>query len=210
MSPLLDWIEATPLVQKISLVGLTTIFLGIGFYWLVAEPIMEETDKLEGEIQILDQQIASYSQSEKQYIKVKEKLAQWKAMVSRQEERLGLEVSMSQVLSDMSHMAQETGILLTLWKSDDQKPEASKPFKANHLLLHVEGGYHNVARFLEQVQYLSKTMGVVALSMHRASAVDGRPTIQGVMDLMGYEGTSQELAVHSQRFGNAPWNESKS
>ncbi len=194
MSRLLEWFEVTPFVQKVALVGLFLGIFGVGFYWLIAEPLVVEIDTLVGELRILDRTLELDSQSESQFVNAQKKFSQWKSIVSRQEERLGLEVPMSQVLSDMSSIAQETGIILTLWKPKNRGSESSNQVHATYLHIQVEGGYHHVAQFLEHMQYLSKTMGVTALRMHRDDTGDGIPTVRAIIDLMGYSGNVQVLA----------------
>ena len=147
----------------------------------MAEPLVVEIDILAGELQTLDRKLKLETQSEGQLGKAQKKISQWQSIVSRQEERLGLEVPMSQVL------AQETGIILTLWKPKKPGSESSGQVHATYLQLQVEGGYRHVAQFLEHMQYLSKAMGVTALRMHRDDTGDGIPTVRAIIDLMGYD-----------------------
>ena len=194
MSRLLEWFEVTPFVQKVSLVGLFLAISGVGFYWLIAEPLVVEIDTLVGELRILDHTLKLETQSENQLGTVQKEFLQWQSIVSRQEERLGLDVPMSQVLSDMSSIAQETGIILTLWKPKKRDIESSSQVHATYLQLQVEGGYHHVAQFLEHMQYLSKTMGVTSLTMHCDDTDDGIPMVRAIIDLMGYSRNVQTLA----------------
>lgn len=194
MSRLLEWFKVTPFVQKVSLLALFLVIFGVGFYWLMAEPLVVEIDILAGELQTLDRKLKLETQSEGQLGKAKKEISQWQSIVSRQEERLGLEVPMSQVLNDMSSIAQETGIILTLWKPKKPGSESSGQVRATYLQLQVEGGYHHVAQFLEHMQYLSKAMGVTALRMHSDNTGDGIPAVRAIIDLMGYGRNVQTLA----------------
>ncbi len=197
MSRLLEWFEVTSFVQKVLLVGLFLGMSGLGFYVLIVDPLSVEIEILVGELQTLDRKLKLGTQSESQVDQAQEEFSQWQFIVSRQEARLGLKVPMSQVLSDMSRIAQKTGIILTLWKPNEGDLETSNQMKVRHLQLHVEGGYHHVAQFLDHMQFLTKTMGVMALSMHRADTGEGIPTIQAIVDLMGYDGNGQTLADNS-------------
>jgi Tfp pilus assembly protein PilO len=194
MSRLLEWFEVTPFVQKVSLLGLFLVIFGMGFYWLMAEPLVVEIDILVGELQTLDRKLKLETQSESQLGQAQKEISQWQSIVSRQEERLGLEVPMSQVLSDMSSIAQETGITLTLWKPKKRSSDSSGQVHATYLQLQVEGGYHHLAQFLEHIQYLSKARGVTALRMYSDDTGDGIPTVRAIIDLMGYGRNVQTLA----------------
>ena len=193
MSRLLEWFDATPLIQKVACFGLLFVLFGSGFYWIVVEPLIDQTEKLKVELQDLDGKLRIYLQSEERFRKASEDLSNWESLVSRQEERLGLEVPMSQVFSDMSSMAQDTGILFTLWKPDLPNPESLEGRQQRHLQIHVEGGYHAMARFLDQTQYLSKSMGVTAFKMHRVGTGDGTPRIRATFEFVGYEGRAQTI-----------------
>ncbi len=194
MSRLLEWVEVTPFGQKVSLVGLFLVIVGAGFYLEIADPLMKETETLERELHDLDRKLKLSAQSEPRYVQAQEIVSQWESLVLQQEERLGLEVPMSQVLWEMSNIAQETGIMLTLWKPDGRNREPLNHAATRHLQLHLEGGYHDVARFLEQTQYLSKTMGATGLTMHRVETDEGIPAIRAVVDCIGYERADQTIA----------------
>lgn len=194
MSRLLEWFDVTPMVQKVSLVGLLLVLCGVGFYWVIAEPLIEQVDGVRRDIQDLEAKVNRYSRSDDQYRQAKEKLSRLEFSVSRQKERLGLEVSMSQVLSDMSRIAEEAGIVLTLWKPDRQEGVVLNQYVTRHLQLHIEGGYHNVARFLEHTQHLSKMMGVAALTMEHGDTGDGGFPVRTTVNFVGYDGNVQTLA----------------
>jgi len=195
MSRLLEWLEVTPLVQKVSLLGLFMVLCGVGFYWVIAEPLIEQVDGVRRDIQDLEAKVNRYSRSDDQYRQAKEKLSRLESLVSRQQERLGLEVPMSQVLSDMSHIAEEAGIILTLWKPDRQKGVDRNQNVARHLQLHIEGGYHKVARFLEHTQHLSKMMGVASLTMVHGDTEDGGSPVRATVNFVGYDGGVRTLAI---------------
>jgi Tfp pilus assembly protein PilO len=163
------------------------ILIGMGFYGWVAAPLIEETDVLVVELRSLDQQLQLYQETEEQFLHLKEQVTKWESQVLRQEEDLGLEVPMNQVLSDMSLMAQKTGVSLVLWKPDEPNSPSLKQKRLRQLQLHIEGGYHNVARFLDQTQYLDKTLGVTMLKMQNVSTGLGRLTLQTIVSFVGYE-----------------------
>ena len=100
----------------------------------------------------------------------------------------------------MSSIAQETGVILTLWKPDAPNINSLKRTLARGLQLHIEGGYHNLARFLDQTQYLSKTMGVTSLTMRGKRSELGEFTIQATLTFMGYERNVQSMATNFHRF----------
>lgn len=196
MSRLLNWLDVTPMVQKISLLGLIIVLCGLGFYWVVAEPLLAEVDGVKLEIHDLEEKVSFFARSDSKFGQTKAELSRWESIVSRQTERLGLDVSMSQVLSDMSNIAEEAGIILTLWKPDQQeRADVNQPV-VRHLQLHIEGGYHHVAQFLDRTQYLSKMMGVFALTMDGSNSGDNNSTVRTTIDFVGYELQSPTLANH--------------
>lgn len=198
MAPLLEWFEVTPLFQKISLVFLCVAIVAIGFYGIVAEPIMSETEEIVRDVQTLESKMQRYQESESEYPHVQEKFLRWESIVAQQEATLGLDVPMNQVLSDMSRIAQETGIILSLWKPGELRVDLSKSVGVRHLQLQIEGGYHQLAHFLEQTQFLNKKLGITAFLMEKAVSDDGRQAIHAVVDFMGYESVTQATAIYSE------------
>lgn len=196
MSRLLEWLDVTPMVQKISLLGLVLVLCGVGFYWVIAEPLMAQIDGVKRDIQDLDAKVQHYAQSDGQLAQAQKEFFRWKSNVSQQRERLGLDVSMSQVLSDMAKIAEEAEIILTLWKTDQPERVEGPQGVARRLQLEIEGGYHNVARFLERTQYLSKMMGVTTLTMDRVETGAGNAPVRATVDFVGYERKPQALANH--------------
>jgi Tfp pilus assembly protein PilO len=198
MASLLEWFEVTPLRQKASLVGLLMILWGGVFYGWIAQPMMEERERLALRLQSLDRKIKMLSRTEDQYLAAQGELSQWKSLVNQHEARLGLDVPMSQVLSEMSNISQETGVNVTLWKPGESQENSLPDMKEQRLQLHVEGGFHHVARFLDHMQGLSKPMGVTTLSMHSADNANGIPMVLTTIDFIGYEGAAHTLADNSQ------------
>jgi len=196
MSRLLEWFDVTSMVQKASLLGLFMALCGVGFYWMVAEPLVAQVDSVKMEIHDLEEKLHLYARSDGQFGQTKEELSRWESLVSRQTARLGLDVPMSQVLSDMSNIAEEAGIILTLWKPDQQERGDVNQRVVRHLQLHIEGGYHHVAQFLDRTQYLSKMMGVLTLTMDRGDSGDKNSTVRATIDFVGYEANSPTLANH--------------
>ncbi len=202
MSRLLEWLDVTPMVQKVSLLGLIIVLCGVGFYWVVAEPLWAQVDGVKLEIHDLEEKLSLYARSESKFGQTKAELSRWESIVSRQTARLGLDVSMSQVLSDMSNIAEEAGIILTLWKPDQQERANVNQPVIRHLQLHIEGGYHHVAQFLDRAQYLSKMMGVFALTMHRGNSDDNNSTVRTTIDFVGYESQSPILANQNKELAS--------
>lgn len=193
MSRLLEWVEVTPIHQKVLLVGLFLGLLGVGLYGVIVEPLAAEIKILRGELQALDRKLKLDTPSTNRVSDAQGELSQWTLIVSQQESRLGLDVPMSQVLSDVSHIADQTGILLSLWKPKHGVFEPSSQLNIRYLRLHLEGGYHHIAQFLNHMQFLPKVMGVVALTMDRIETSSGAPAIRAVVDLMGYDGNDQTV-----------------
>lgn len=202
MSHLLEWLEVTPMVQKVTLLGLFMLLCGGGFHWVIAQPLIDQAEGVRREIQDLEVKLKLYARSGGQYENAKEELSQWESIVSKQGKRLGLDVPMSQVLSDMSNIAEETGLILTLWKPDQPDRVDSNQTAIRHLQLQIEGGYHNVARFLDHTQYLSKMMGVVGLTMDRGDMSNGISTVRTTIDFVGYEGKFRTTVNNWKAFVN--------
>lgn len=193
MSRLLEWVEVTPIHQKVLLVGLFLGLLGVGLYGVVVEPLAAEIEILRGELQSLDRELKLDTPSLNRVSDAQGELSQLTLIVSQQESRLGLGVPMSQVLADVSHIADQTGIVLSLWKPNHGAFEPSSQLNVRYLQLHLEGGYHQIAQFLNHMQFLPKVMGVVELSMDRIDTSSGAPSIRAVVDLMGYDGNDQTV-----------------
>ena len=202
MSRLLEWLDVTPMVQKVFLLGLIIVLCGVGFYWVIAEPLLAQVDGVKLEIHDLEKKLSHYARSDSKFGKTKAELSRWESIVSRQTARLGLDVSMSQVLSDMSNIAEEAGIILTLWKPDQQQRDDVNQPVVRHLQLHIEGGYHQVAQFLGRIQYLSKMMGVFALTMDRGNSGDNNSTLRTTIDFVGYESQAPTLANHHKELAS--------
>ncbi|MDT7043820.1 hypothetical protein [Candidatus Nitronereus thalassa] len=197
MSGLLEWCEFTPLKQKISLVILVLVLWGGMCYGLIVQPMMKEQEELVLKVQGLEITISKFSRFERQYLAAQEELSQWTSIANLQEASLGLEVPMSQVLSEMSNMSQKTLVNVTLWKPVESKVHSGTDLKEQRLRLHVEGGFHHVARFLDHMQDLSKAMGITAMLMHSADSTSGTPTIQTIIDFIGFKGAGRTLAGNS-------------
>jgi len=105
--------------------------------------------------------------------------------------------------SEIMRIANEFGLALTFWKPEDLIQESPGQFVKVPVQVRVEGGYHQVAQFLESVLTRPWVLEVTTLTMARNSGIGETSTLWTSFRLIGVEAFSlhdfQRLAEHQDR-----------
>jgi len=192
---ILEWFEVTPPFQKFTLIGVMVGLIGVGFYFSVAEPKIRDIQALRGEMQQIDQHSEEQAQKVARLEELIVQAERLGPLLQSQERMLGLDVESSQLLQGVSETAQRLGITLTLWRPGEPLQDPTQLFLQVPITLHVKGGYHRIALFLEAIRHLPKVLSVTRLTMRASRGVQDPLEIQAAFELVGYERSGEVRAA---------------
>ncbi len=182
----LEQLRTVSLAQKLALLMIVVVGIGVAFYYYIATPknveiarLQEEVAKLDTEVQAttikvqhLDELVAASEQLEKELAKKKERLPP-------QEEAVML-------LKQLSDLGIRLGLDIKLWKPGNQADDPSRLFVRMPVSVEVAGGYHTAAMFFDRINKLPRIINVSDLRMGSSRIEQDRVVIQTLFELTAF------------------------
>ena len=188
---ILDWVEDTPKSHKTMLLllcaGLTSIIL----FQFVVEPQRERARAFQQTIRSLDHQLAT-SEPDRKVETLKKEIGSLTSRLTGEKKLLA--IPMDHMLAGIVDKAQSVDVALRSWESEEPVPLPETNLHRVTIRLRVDGGYHALAHFLEELQTLPNTLPLKALDFHAQDRSEANPEhpIQASIELTGFEAAEVE------------------
>ncbi len=188
----LDWVEDTGRVHKLALLFLLTGFVSIIVFQFVIDPQRQRIQAFQQTLQSLDHRLAGIDEQQHRLDRLKGETGGLQSQVESQKRLLGIHVPIEQLLTEIADTAQSVGVTLKSWKPEESVPVPETDLNRVTLRLYVEGRYHALARFLEALQTLPKTLIVRSMDYQvlEDSAENPENGIQASFELIGFQATA--------------------
>lgn len=187
---MLDWVEDAPMTSKLLTLFLCVAVLSLILFQFVVEPRNQRIRALQETLQSLNHRIAA-GEHGGQFERLTDEIARLKSQVALQKTRLGIQVPMEHVLTDVFDVAQSADVTLTSWKPEDPIALPEMDVSRVTLRLYAEGRYEALARFLEKLHALPKTLMVQSMDFHvrekETESLDD--VLHASFELVGFEAT---------------------
>ncbi|MEC4673714.1 MAG: type 4a pilus biogenesis protein PilO [Nitrospirota bacterium] len=196
--PLLEWFEVTSSSKKLVVLLVMLGTVAVLMYGMVLGPHLNQVLALEHEVQLLDQGLKMQNSFGQQHQQLTTEVLALRDRYQGLSEALGLSLAATEVLSGISHAANQVGVSLTFWKPEPAPPVAGHDIYEMATRLEVEGNYQGLARFLDELARLPKALTVNAFSISAVPRDQGYKTIQVTLNLFGYESSGMLSLASSQ------------
>lgn len=187
---MLDWVEDAPMTSKLLTLFLCVAVFSLILFQFVVEPRNQRIRALQETLQSLNHRIAAGAHGG-QFERLTDEIDRLKSQVALQKTRLGIQVPMEHVLTDVFDVAQSAGVTLTSWKPEDPIALPEMDVSRVTLRLYAEGRYDALARFLEKLHALPKTLMVQSMDFHveEKGTESLEDVIHASFELVGFEAT---------------------
>lgn len=185
---ILDWVEDTRMTKKVMILLLVAGFTSMILFQFVVEPQRQRAQAFQQTLRSLDHQLATM-EPDRESETLKDEIADLTSRLDAQKRALA--VPMDHILTGILDKARSVDVTLTSWKSEEPVPLPETDVNRVTLQLHVEGGYHALAHFLEELQALPNRLTLKSLDFHtqeRSGEIQERP-IQASFELTGFQAT---------------------
>jgi type IV pilus assembly protein PilO len=173
MPPFADKIAAQ--IQKIPN---KTRYIGFGvviglavcaFIYFFYIPMNTQIKQLDKELRDLQ---ATIAQNDARIKKLDELRAEVKSLQERLKvltEQLPPGSEVSGLLRQLQNLVSQSGLTLKLWRPSKQRTHSSGLYEEIPITMELTGGYHDTARFLDQVSKMTRIVNMLNLSMTGAT-----------------------------------------
>ncbi len=156
--------KAVPLQQKVAMLVLALVGIGVGFYFYVEEPLQAKITSLKSDIAKLDTEINTNKIKIAKLEDLKQLNAELQRQLSKNQEYLPPEEEAVTLLKQLSDLGTRIGLDLKLWR-----PGARAE---------MSGGYHTLALFFDRISKLPRIINVNKIKMGGGKEERGRLSVQ--------------------------------
>ena len=191
---ILDWVEDAPKSHKAMLLLFCAGLASIILFQFVVEPQRERARAFQQTLRSLDRQLATLK-PDQELETLKKEIGSLTSRLTREKKRLA--TPMEHRLAGIVDKAQSVDVALRSWESEEPVPLPETNLQRVTIRLRAEGGYHALARFLEELQTLPNALPLKSLDFHareRSGESPERP-IQASFELTGFQTTAVGQSV---------------
>src|SRR5437667_1583919 len=170
--------KAVPLQQKIAMLVLALVGIGVGFYFHVEEPLQEKITSLKSDIAKLDTEINTNKIKIAKLEDLKQLNAELQRQLSKNQEYLPPEEEAVTLLKQLSDLGIRIGLDLKLWRPGARAEDSSKLFVRLPVDVEMSGGYHTLALFFDRISQLPRIRNVNKTKLGGGQEVRGRLSVQ--------------------------------
>jgi type IV pilus assembly protein PilO len=153
-----DPIVNLPKQYKLVIGGLGLVAIGAAAYFLLISPSLERIAKLEGDLKGLQTEIAQNKATLAQLEVVRRKAVELEGKLKLLAEKLPSEKELPPLYRSITDAAFQSGLGVALFQP--KEPRVRDYFAEIPITITAEGGYHDLAQFLDRVSGLPRVVTV--------------------------------------------------
>jgi type IV pilus assembly protein PilO len=171
--------------QKLFILAGLILLIGVLWYYLLYSAGTERIGVLNKEIADLDGQIAKQETAKKTKRTLEKQIAELEKELTILQAKLPEEKEIPALLSTVTEIGRLNGLEFELFK---QENAVRKDYYSEiPVAITVEGGFHEVAKFLAQVGSMDRILHVSRLKMGKYKALDGHGILETSMKATTYK-----------------------
>jgi type IV pilus assembly protein PilO len=164
MHPVLESILSRPKSHKIAILVGTLALMTFVYWQYFYSPLAEEYKKAEEKVAELEKKIADEKRRVASLSKLKEAVRELEAKLKTVLQELPDNSGIDQLIDSISDKARDAGLEITLF---NRKADILKDFYVEvPVAITVEGTYHQVATFFDEVSRLDRIVNINSIAIH--------------------------------------------
>ena len=167
-------IGALTKIQRLLICAGTILLIGVGFYFLVFAPRLEELKSAESELDRQEETLAIYKAKAKSLPKVERQMAAAQERYNIAMTALPDKKELPSLLDEISKAGKSAGLEVLLFQPEVVVSKAF--YKEIPLSMIFKGSYHQIAEFFFRVAGLNRIVNIPNMSIAQARAGKGETT----------------------------------
>ena len=178
--------KAIPNQQKIAILVLLLVVIGVAFWFYVESPQQEALAKLQGEISKLNKEIKTNKDKIQNLEELKRATAELEKQLAKNQESLPPEEEAVTLLKQLSDLGIRIGLDFKSWRQAPRAEDSSRLFVRLPVDVEMSGGYHTLALFFDRIGKLPRIINVSRIKMGAGKVEQGRIRIQTTFQLTAF------------------------
>ena len=163
VEPFFEKVEKLSKVQRIAISAVIFILIAGGFIWFSYWPKLERINKLKTDLKKVEKKLEVAKRNAKDLKKFQAKMKEAEQQFQMAMKKLPEKEEIPSLLASISNSGQQVGLEFLLF---EPKPEKKKEFYAEiPVAMNIQGDYHNLALFFDQVARLSRIVNIQNIQM---------------------------------------------
>lgn len=176
MNPQLEKILKLPNAQKIGLLALIVVLLGVAFFFALYQPKLKQLQTLQAKLQVLRSQVSEAQKLANNLSKYKQEYEQLQNELKLALTELPNQTEIPSLLASISNAGKTAGLDFLLFRP---KPEESKDFYAAVPVdISVSGTFNNLTDFFNAVANLPRIVNVSNVTFADIKTTKGTTTVK--------------------------------
>ena len=172
IEPFFEKVEKLSKIQRIVISVLLFALIAGGFIYLLCWPKFESIRKLNAKLDQLEQKLETAKKNAADLKKFQAKMNEAEEQFRMAMKKLPEKEEIPSLLASISNSGQQVGLEFLLF---EPKPEQKKEFYAEiPVAMNIEGDYHNLALFFDQVARLSRIVNIQNIQMAPGKSKDSK------------------------------------
>jgi type IV pilus assembly protein PilO len=178
------------------------LLLGVLWYFLLFSPAQEQIVGLRGEIQKLQKDVQEQQKAKLAKHTLESQIKALQQEIKVLSSKLPEEKEIPALLSSVNEVGRTNGLDFALFKQE--KAVRKDYYSEIPVQIQVEGGFQQIALFLQRVGLMDRILHVSKLKMGKYKALTGGGVVEATMEATTYKYESQPLPKKEDAKGKRP------
>jgi len=177
MEKVVAMLQKTPMSQKMAVIGLLLVLMGVGHYFLIYTDQDDELGRLDGQLAKLEEELMANQEIAGNLTKYKKKVEYLQQKLEEKKKNLPDDANLDQLLKTLNELSEKSDMRIMKFTP---QPEAMKNFYAEiPVAMEIEGNYHEIATFFDKVSKEERIINITNIEFNDPNVRNGKVTLKG-------------------------------
>jgi len=177
MEKIVAVLQKTPMSQKLAVIGLLLVMMGVGHYFLIYTDQEDELKRLDGQLAKLEEELQEKQEIAGNLSKFKKKVEYLMQKLEEKKKNLPDDANLDQLLKTLNELSEKSDMRIMKFTP---QPEALKNFYAEiPVAMEIEGNYHEIATFFDKVSKEERIINITNIEFAEPTLRNGKVVLKG-------------------------------
>ncbi|NMB76950.1 MAG: type 4a pilus biogenesis protein PilO [Myxococcales bacterium] len=165
-------IQKTPTVQKVALLAVVLVMMGVGYYFIVHQELVDKLKALDARNRKLEEELQEKMEIANNISKFRKKVEYLQQRLEEKKKNLPEDANMDQLLKTLNELSEKSDMRIIQFVP---QPEVAQAFYAEiPVKMDIEGNYSEIATFFDKISKEDRIINVTDISMSEPKIRNGK------------------------------------
>jgi type IV pilus assembly protein PilO len=195
-------IQKTPTVQKVALLGLVLVMMGVGYYFIIHQELVDKLKALDARNRKLEEELQEKMEIANNISKFRKKVEYLQQRLEEKKKNLPEDANMDQLLKTLNELSEKSDMRIIQFVP---QPEVQQAFYAEiPVKMDIEGNYSEIATFFDKISKEDRIINVTNIAMSDPKIKNGKVILKASCLAKTFRTVEQAAAGAAPAAGTAP------